>query len=409
MGNKGCYVISSNLQLLSSDVELFLCHFLQTYEWALEAMKYVASMKMEHCATPEGLEKLLRSLELYLQDHPPIPDDTFNNMADIAGQLKNDKLLEQCQTAHNRCKETQRMLTLRGNTLQQFKDQLELEASAFKSPKSTSALPGNQRNITDTVKQSSPSAISQVPPVSSHEQHSVKNNWEPKQTSTPIVPSAYSRTQSAERAKSMASLSSSSTSSSPAHSVMSPSSPCHISNLPCPSTDTSPSHLYTPSSSEAGEPDSQCEVIDQDYGANTTGYISQRVTTALPKVLTDKRFQMSKENLSDDLKSELRENFPVLPEDGLNNQLPSVSAGVVQRSRPAKKILRRAISTPQTGISPPINEEDSGAIIDTQGNRISSLRQNGRTDSMITGSSDSLPRLVSSVYSLLSKNLRKRT
>ncbi|KAK3086025.1 hypothetical protein FSP39_012335 [Pinctada imbricata] len=59
-----------------------------TYEWALEAMKYAASMKMEHCESFSGLEKLLQSLELYLRDHPVMKPETFENMFHLAGKVK---------------------------------------------------------------------------------------------------------------------------------------------------------------------------------------------------------------------------------------------------------------------------------------------------------------------------------
>ena len=100
---------------------------LQSYEWALEAMKYVASMRMEHCASAPGLDKLLRSLEHYLQHHPPMSDDTFRHMMDMAQRLHNDKLLEQCRLAKTRCQETYHLLLLRQNTLQRARDQLAAE------------------------------------------------------------------------------------------------------------------------------------------------------------------------------------------------------------------------------------------------------------------------------------------
>lgn len=76
---------------------------LQSYEWALEAMKYVSSMKMEHSTTAEGLDKLMKSLTIYLSEHPPIPEESFAAMLEAAHRLNNDKLLEQCRLAKARC------------------------------------------------------------------------------------------------------------------------------------------------------------------------------------------------------------------------------------------------------------------------------------------------------------------
>lgn len=324
-------------------------------------MKYVASMKMEHCATPEGLEKLLHSLELYLQEHPPIGEETFVSMSDIAKKLENDKLLDQCLTAQNRCQETQKMLTCRGNTLQQFRDQLEQDASAART-KSSSALSPNQRN-----RYSSHSTVSNTndinPMASTGLGTSSKSNWEPKDMSTPVVPKTYSRTLM-ERLKKSTSLSSSSSSpaSSPSHSTASTTSPSHISRSPCISTDISPVHSI-----------SSPQTI---YQGPISGYQSSN---------SDKSIN-SERSVTDSSK----ENVLELPSP--RNFLAPNSADVkVTSPNKAKNLLKRAISSPQTsGLSSPIPEEEQGS--ESQSNRVLSLRQNGRTDSMITGSSDSLPR-----------------
>ncbi|KAL4234273.1 Pleckstrin y domain containing [Mactra antiquata] len=340
----------------------------KTYEWALEAMKYVASMKMEHCATPEGLEKLLHSLELYLQEHPPISDDTFISMSDIAKKLGNDKLLEQCLTAQNRCQETQKMLTCRGNTLQQFREQLEQEASAARSTKSSSALNSNQRNYSDLCRYSSYSTVSNTNDINSVSSTglgtSAKSNWEPKDMSTPVVPKTYSRTLM-ERLKKSTSFSSSSSSpaSSPSHSTASTNSPSHVSRSPCVSSDISPVHSISSSQMFYQTPVPVLPVHNNDKLGE------------LEKSLTDS----SKENILDSTNSR-------------GFLTPNNSDLKVTSPNKAKNILRRAISTPQTtGLSSPIVEEDQGS--ESHNNRVLSLRQNGRTDSMITGSSDSLPSL----------------
>ena len=345
--------------------------YLQTYEWALEAMKYVASMKMEHCATPEGLEKLLRSLEIYLQEHPPIADDTFSQMSDLAKQLKNDKLLEQCLTAQNRCQETQKMLQLRGTTLRQFRDQLEQDPSAIKS-KSFTALSQDPRTLADISKYSSLSAVIQGRSESRHsvQGNSAKSYWDPKDTSTPIVPKTYSRLQG-ERLKTASSVSlSSSSPSSPSHSLASPASSCSIS--PCHSTDTSPIHT--------------CSQPHSVHGPNTSilqqnGDISQGANFSTNASVTSNL--SAKENLHEPDQRQL-----TVP----GQHVYSRGGSVHNKPSNNNKLLRRAISTPLSGKASPILEEDQGLGTDSSSSRITSLRQNGRTDSMITGSSDSLPR-----------------
>lgn len=332
-------------------------------------MKYVASMKMELCATPEGLEKLLHSLELYLQEHPPIADGTFTQMSDLAKQLKNDKLLEQCQTAQNRCQETQKMLQLRGNTLQQFREQLEQDPSASLKTKSFSALAPDPSLMTHMSKYSSYSAVPRLKtssrPSSVHGT-STKSSWEPKDTSTPVVPKTYSRLQG-ERLKtaSCVSLPSSSPSSSSSHSMISPASSNSIS--PCHSADTSPIHTCV-------QPHSTQALTSHEQN----GDISEGASSFLNNVSVSSSLSV-KENVHG---SDQRQ----LSVPGSSSRSTSV------QNKPSKKILRRAISTPQSGKASPIMEEEFATGGESQSNRIASLRQNGRTDSMITGSSDSLPR-----------------
>ena len=99
----------------------------QSYEWALDAMKYVASMKMETAATPAGLDKVTSSLDLYLREHPPIADTTFNSMLELAERLENDKLHEQCRVAQARCHETSNLLRTRQAALRRARGRLERE------------------------------------------------------------------------------------------------------------------------------------------------------------------------------------------------------------------------------------------------------------------------------------------
>lgn len=341
-------------------------------------MKYVASMKMEHCATPEGLEKLLHSLELYLQEHPPISEDTFTNMSDIAKRLGNDKLLEQCLTAQNRCLETQKMLTLRGTTLKQFREQLEHDASSART-KSSSALSSNQRFSADFSKYSSNSALSQTSDIKSSpstgQGASAKSHWEPKETSTPVVPKTYSRKLVEKLKKSTPlSSSSSSTNSSPCHSMISPCSPSHSSTSPCHSIESSPAHSFVqPRNFQGSNAGYQDLLSDKVYGAN----------------VTDSLADSSKENLNE---TDQRHFLVPNPVNSSNSPNLYQQGGRSHSSlnKNMKKQLRRAISSPQT--SSPIMEEEQGAASESQSARVHSLRENGRTDSMITGSSDSLPR-----------------
>lgn len=90
-------------------------------------MKYVASMKMEHCGSLSGLDKLVQSLDHYLQQHPPFSKSTFEEMVAEAKRVSNERLLEQCHVAKARCEETHQLLHLRQNTLRKAMEQLRNE------------------------------------------------------------------------------------------------------------------------------------------------------------------------------------------------------------------------------------------------------------------------------------------
>ena len=82
-------------------------------------------MRTDQCYTNDGLGKLLISLKTRVQQHQPLPNDTFVAMIETAQRLENDKLLEQCRLASSRCEEISNMVALRQNVLQQALDQLK--------------------------------------------------------------------------------------------------------------------------------------------------------------------------------------------------------------------------------------------------------------------------------------------
>ncbi|XP_062574245.1 pleckstrin homology domain-containing family G member 4B-like isoform X2 [Saccostrea cucullata] len=145
----------------------------RTYEWALDAMKYVASMKMEHCETLSGLDKLLRSLDLYLRDHPVMKPETFTYMFDLAEKLQSEKMLEQCRVAKERCDETQKLLTLRQCTLKRAREKLVMEEREN--------TPSESRK--SSVRELSPAGSAVNSGKFPVPQESV---WEPQSSSTPL-------------------------------------------------------------------------------------------------------------------------------------------------------------------------------------------------------------------------------
>ncbi|XP_047487825.1 uncharacterized protein LOC125038370 [Penaeus chinensis] len=103
----------------------------KSYEWALEAMKVVGRVKGEGLASPEQVGSAARALTAYLEEHPPIADDTFTAMNTLATRLNNHTLLQQCKMAQMRCQETSELLRNRQAILQKAKRQMEFDCQSF--------------------------------------------------------------------------------------------------------------------------------------------------------------------------------------------------------------------------------------------------------------------------------------
>ncbi|XP_076337007.1 puratrophin-1-like [Tachypleus tridentatus] len=143
-------------------------HFLdRSYEWALETMKFVSKMKVEQLST-SGLVKMLKQLQDYLEDHPPITDEVFQEMLNLATKLENKKLLDQCKAASARCQETMELIQTRRSALLKAKQHQEI---GFQ----------HQQELWEPDSDSSSQA-------NFHHHHS----WTPQSTSTPTASSISS-------------------------------------------------------------------------------------------------------------------------------------------------------------------------------------------------------------------------
>lgn len=85
---------------------LCLC---QAYGWALEGMRHLACVNMEDCRSPEKSQGVMACLENYRSQHVPIPDAHFQEMKDLAVELKSDHGLKQWKFAWSKCQETKQM------------------------------------------------------------------------------------------------------------------------------------------------------------------------------------------------------------------------------------------------------------------------------------------------------------
>ncbi|XP_030649983.1 uncharacterized protein plekhg4 [Chanos chanos] len=83
--------------------------FDKAYEWALEGMRHLACISMEDCTLPEKCQGVITCLENYHSQHTPIPDARFQEMKDLAGELKSEQGLKQWKFAWSKCQETKQM------------------------------------------------------------------------------------------------------------------------------------------------------------------------------------------------------------------------------------------------------------------------------------------------------------
>ncbi|XP_067408915.1 puratrophin-1 isoform X2 [Emydura macquarii macquarii] len=80
--------------------------FDKAYEWALEGMRHLACVSMEDCSSPEHSAAVIKCLESYKGQHPEINDAKFQEMKELACELKSDKGLKQWKFAWSKCQET---------------------------------------------------------------------------------------------------------------------------------------------------------------------------------------------------------------------------------------------------------------------------------------------------------------
>ncbi|XP_036837581.1 pleckstrin homology domain-containing family G member 4B [Oncorhynchus mykiss] len=83
--------------------------FDKAYEWALEGMRHLASISMEDCTVPDKSQGVISCLEGYRRQHPPIPDPRFQEMKELAGEMKSEQGLKQWKFAWSKCQETKQM------------------------------------------------------------------------------------------------------------------------------------------------------------------------------------------------------------------------------------------------------------------------------------------------------------
>ncbi|XP_058637646.1 LOW QUALITY PROTEIN: uncharacterized protein plekhg4 [Onychostoma macrolepis] len=113
--------------------------FDKAYEWALEGMRHLACVSMEECGMSEKCQSVITCLETYRSQHPPIPDAHFQEMKDLAGELKSEQGLKQWKFAWSKCQETKQM----------FEKKLEMALRTRRESDSKSAKGDSSRRNSD--------------------------------------------------------------------------------------------------------------------------------------------------------------------------------------------------------------------------------------------------------------------
>ncbi|XP_048462034.1 uncharacterized protein plekhg4 isoform X2 [Rhincodon typus] len=80
--------------------------FDKAYEWALEGMRHLACISMDDCSSPECCGSVVKYLDNHHRQHPEIPDVEFQEMKDLACELKSEKGIKQWKFAWSKCQET---------------------------------------------------------------------------------------------------------------------------------------------------------------------------------------------------------------------------------------------------------------------------------------------------------------
>ncbi|XP_051485288.1 puratrophin-1 isoform X2 [Apus apus] len=100
-----CTQLDENRHRICETVRLYE-FFDKAYEWALEGMRHLACISMEDCSSAEHCAGVIKCLESYKGQHPDISDSRFQEMKELACELKSDKGLKQWKFAWSKCQET---------------------------------------------------------------------------------------------------------------------------------------------------------------------------------------------------------------------------------------------------------------------------------------------------------------
>ena len=81
--------------------------------WAVDATHFAAQLRPSNDLTAEELDELVMRVDSYLDEHPPVSTQVTDGLMDRCDELNNTRLLEQCQTARDKCHEALQLIHTR--------------------------------------------------------------------------------------------------------------------------------------------------------------------------------------------------------------------------------------------------------------------------------------------------------
>ncbi|XP_068116379.1 puratrophin-1 isoform X2 [Hyperolius riggenbachi] len=119
--------------------------FDKAYEWALEGMRHLATISLDDCNSKELCTGAIESLEKYQVQHPEIPEKKFEEMRELAYELKSDKGAKQWKFAWSKCQEARQVFEKKLEAALRAKNGLSGEQNSVRSI--------SQRRHSDCVEQ----------------------------------------------------------------------------------------------------------------------------------------------------------------------------------------------------------------------------------------------------------------
>ncbi|XP_053305794.1 puratrophin-1-like [Spea bombifrons] len=139
-----CARLEESRSRLEKTVRLYQ-FFDKAYEWALEGMRRLASISLDDCNSPDLCGGALEGLERYQAQHPEIGEKKFEEMRELACELKSEKGAKQWRFAWSKCQEARHV----------FEKKLEaaLRTKRALSAERRSAGSGAQRRHSDSTEE----------------------------------------------------------------------------------------------------------------------------------------------------------------------------------------------------------------------------------------------------------------